>query len=53
MPHGGAAKGSKVVKFRLQWKWLKKIRKIKDINFVVRNTSKMMINAKKFDLFGV
>ena len=42
-----------VAKFRSQWRWSKKIRKIENIHFVVRERSNMMIYAKKFELFGV
>ena len=44
----GAANESKVAKIRSQLRWLKKIRKIKNVYLVVRNTSNLMINTKKF-----
>ena len=44
----GAARESKVAKIRSQLRWLKKIRKIKNVYLVVRNTSNLMINTKKF-----
>ena len=35
MPHGRVARGAKGQKIRSQWRWLKKIRKIRNIHFVV------------------
>ena len=44
----GVARELKVAKIRSQLRWLKKIRKIKNVYLVVRNTSNLMINTKKF-----
>ena len=47
MPHGRVARGAKGQKIRSQWRWLKKIRKIRNIHFVVKNESNVLIYAKK------
>ena len=50
--HMGGGKGVKRGKIRFQWRLSKKIRKMKNIYLVVRNTSNLTSHAKKFELFG-
>ena len=51
MPHGGVTRGPKWAKLRSRCGWLKKIRKMKNINFAPRISLTMIFSTKKLELF--